>query len=370
MKKQTILVIDDYQPLLEDVVKLMNMEGYKGVGAKDGAEGIQLALQLKPDLIVCDIEMPKMNGLEVIKSIRQIAGYESIPFIFLTARAQPDDFRTGLKLGADDYITKPFELDELLLSVSQKLEKYENLVRKNESKFLALAENPFIGIFIYTQNNIIYSNKYFEDISGYSSHDIKQLNIEDIVISDKEKFIRELNFCISGLHQDFRTDISILSKDRKARILSFYAKHIDISGSNAVVCTVYVNEPSASSDKHSKTPGQITEIESIIEKLILLDKNEIVTEIEAVLQIVDFDKENRRNDIIKKCNISERETEILELVCRGLTNPQIAEKLFISPRTVDNHRAALLAKTETANTAALVAYAVSNQLVDLKKITN
>jgi len=193
------------------------------------------------------------------------------------------------------------------------------------------------------------------------------LNIEDVLLSDKEKFVKELSFCVSGLHQDFKTDISILNKDRKARILSLFGKHIEINGSNAVVCTVYVNERRTSADNHYKTPNHITEIEEIIEKLKSLDKNEIVSEIEEIMQIVDFDKEKQQNEIKKKCNISEREAEILDLICRGFTNTQIAEKLFISSRTVDNHRAALLAKTETANTAALVAFSVSNRLVDLKK---
>jgi len=366
MKKKTILVIDDYVPLLEDIVKLMNIEGYKGIAAKDGAEGIQLALQHKPDLIICDIEMPKMNGLEVIKAIHNIPGFELTPFIFLTARAQADDFREGLKLGADDYITKPFELDELLLSVSQKIKKYEHFSLKNEGKFSAIAENPFMGVFIYSENKVIYTNKSFENITGYNQFDFTKIDFEDILINEKEKFANELNLCSKGIHHQFQINISIQNKNKKVILLSVFGKFVEIDGISSIIGTLYIIDNNSDFNKKNNNQMKNYGIEQVIEKLKLLDKNDIASEIEDILSIVDFEKDKFKNDLLNKCNISDRELEVLLLICKGLTNAQIAEKLFISSRTVDNHRASLLSKTETSNTAALVAFTVSNNLIDLK----
>ena len=147
MKKKKILIIDDFQPLLEEIVEFLSFEGYQTYSAKDGVEGVQMAIQHLPDLIICDIEMPKMNGYEVFKNLEKIPSTASVPFIFLTAKAQVEDFKTGLKLGVDDYITKPLDLDDLMASISKRLSKHEKLLEIHESKLDILIKNPIIRHF-------------------------------------------------------------------------------------------------------------------------------------------------------------------------------------------------------------------------------
>lgn len=118
-----ILVIEDETILREEVVEWLTLEGYEAFSAADGLAGIQEAFRRQPDLIICDITMPRLDGHSVLLELRAHPSTRDTPFIFVTARASHDDVRKGMSLGADDYITKPFTRVELLQAVEARLEK-------------------------------------------------------------------------------------------------------------------------------------------------------------------------------------------------------------------------------------------------------
>ncbi len=118
-----ILVIEDEAILRDEIVEWLTLEGYEACGAVDGIAGINQAFQCQPDLIVCDITMPRLDGYGVLLELRANALTMDTPFIFLTARASHGDMRRGMDLGADDYITKPFSRLELLQAIQTRLEK-------------------------------------------------------------------------------------------------------------------------------------------------------------------------------------------------------------------------------------------------------
>lgn len=122
---RTILVIEDDEDVRDNVLDLLKGEGFFALGAENGEEGLVAAQKRQPDLIVCDIMMPGMDGFEVLKNIREAPSTSAIPFIFLTARAARSDFREGMELGADDYLAKPFTAMELLNAVQTRLKKYD-----------------------------------------------------------------------------------------------------------------------------------------------------------------------------------------------------------------------------------------------------
>ena len=122
-----ILVIEDEQEILTCILNFLREENYKALGANDGELGWQLAQKELPDLIICDVTLPKMSGYEVLSALRKIPTTASIPFIFLTARTNRVDWRKGMELGADDYLTKPFRLEELQRAIATRLEKRELL---------------------------------------------------------------------------------------------------------------------------------------------------------------------------------------------------------------------------------------------------
>ena len=103
-----IVVIEDEVDLLQDITIWLDFEGFEAVAAKDGEEGLNFIKTTKPDLILCDINMPKMDGFEVLTEVRSLPDVRHTPFLFLTAQSGHDSIRTGMLLGADDYIFKPF----------------------------------------------------------------------------------------------------------------------------------------------------------------------------------------------------------------------------------------------------------------------
>jgi diguanylate cyclase (GGDEF)-like protein len=125
MKK--ILVIEDEDFVRENILELLDVEGFEAIGAENGQVGLNLAKGIIPDLILCDVMMPGLDGYGVLRAIRQDALMASIPFIFLTAKAAKADFRQGMELGADDYITKPFTRAELLGAIASRLKKQATL---------------------------------------------------------------------------------------------------------------------------------------------------------------------------------------------------------------------------------------------------
>ena len=118
-----ILLIEDEPLARENIALILEMEGYRAFTAADGAEGIRIALQERPDLILCDITMPGTDGYGVLKAVRSGADTAATPFIFLTARSDRGDLRNGMNLGADDYLTKPASATEILGAIRARLDR-------------------------------------------------------------------------------------------------------------------------------------------------------------------------------------------------------------------------------------------------------
>ncbi len=120
---EKILVIEDEAIIRENIAEILRISGYESLQADNGFVGVQQILEHKPDLVICDVMMPRLNGYQVLETIRKSSETATIPFIFLTAKASPEDIRKGMSLGADDYLTKPFSRDELIGAVESRLEK-------------------------------------------------------------------------------------------------------------------------------------------------------------------------------------------------------------------------------------------------------
>lgn len=128
MKK--ILLIEDNKDMRENTAEILELSNYNVVTAKNGKEGVELATKEKPDLIICDIMMPVLDGYGVLHMLSKKPDTASIPLIFLTAKAERSDFRRGMEMGADDYVTKPFDDIELLNAVESRLKKSELMKRE------------------------------------------------------------------------------------------------------------------------------------------------------------------------------------------------------------------------------------------------
>ncbi len=136
-----ILVIEDELSVRENLAKMLTFEDFKVITAQDGAEGVKLAEDNLPDLIICDIMMPVLDGYAVRNELCQSSRTSLIPFIFLTAKADRDDLRKGMAMGADDYITKPFSKDELLDAIYAQLDKKAAIQNEIQDNLNALRQS-------------------------------------------------------------------------------------------------------------------------------------------------------------------------------------------------------------------------------------
>ncbi|MGB7440060.1 MAG: response regulator [Coleofasciculaceae cyanobacterium] len=144
MKK--ILVIEDEQPVRENLMDLLDAEDFDVLAAGDGKAGVELAQQHRPDLILCDVMMPKLDGFGVLSSLRGNPDTAMIPFIFLTAKADKNDLRQGMELGADDYLTKPFTVVELLGAISVRFKKKATIEKQSQQQLEQLRNSIALSL--------------------------------------------------------------------------------------------------------------------------------------------------------------------------------------------------------------------------------
>lgn len=189
---KTILLVEDNKEMRENTAEILELSKYKVFTAKNGKEGVELAVKNKPDLIICDIMMPVLDGYGVLHSLAKNDETASIPFIFLTAKAERSDFRKGMEMGADDYVTKPFDDIELLNAVESRLKKSE-MMKKEFSKNIE-------GL-----NEFISSAKGIEALKKLSEQrDVRIYKKKENIYSESG-YPRGIYFVVKGKVKTFKT---------------------------------------------------------------------------------------------------------------------------------------------------------------------
>ncbi len=140
-----ILVIEDEPEMRRNIATLLRHSNYQPIAAENGRQGLELARRERPDLILCDIMMPELDGFGVLRSLQMDEQLARIPFIFLTAKGEKDDLRSGMNLGADDYLTKPVGNAELINAIETRLRKSEQQAKREFQANFSSAE-PFIKL--------------------------------------------------------------------------------------------------------------------------------------------------------------------------------------------------------------------------------
>ncbi len=156
---KTILIIEDNADIRENVAEILMLSNYKVITAPNGKEGIEMAQREHPDLIICDIMMPGVDGYGVLHVLNKDPETQNIPFIFLTSKSERSDFRTAMELGADDYITKPFAGNELLNAIDSRFRKVDIMKKSLTPDLAGLNE------LMYTVGN----KKSLEDLANESN---------------------------------------------------------------------------------------------------------------------------------------------------------------------------------------------------------
>jgi len=234
MKK--ILIIEDDKILRENTSDLLSEEGFEVYTASDGKQGVEEVFKSFPDLIICDISMPDVNGYEVYQQLQANASSALIPFIFLTARVEKEDIRLGMGMGVDDYITKPYNIDELLNSVNARIERQEKYIRANEEKYRALTESSLTGVFMMHENKFEYTNDKFSLITGYTHDELMSMSFADLAFpDDKERIPGENDFNSELLNHTSIKELKILHKSGEIRFIDFFARNTPLNNKKVLI---------------------------------------------------------------------------------------------------------------------------------------
>jgi len=364
-----ILLVEDDKSLAITISNLLRVKGYDVTHAGDGAAGIQKAFALMPDLILCDISMNEISGYDVFNVLKESSATAMIPFVFLTAKSDLKEIRFGMQLGADDYIVKPFEYDELLTSIATRLNKAEAHRKANEEKFIALSMISPYGIYIYQGDTFIETNPSLSAALGYTREELLTMGFKDLIVEqDKAVAIEKISRCQRGFEKEIH--IKFRTKHKEGQIVNtelYGIEGLKVKGRSSLLGIFTVTKPEFhdSSGLENLSPKEIEDFEKAVD-IISGNRSyvsaELINKLKAVFRDNESEKETSTEEVI--C-FSDRELEVLNLVCKGLSTKEIADKLFISSRTVEKHRANLMTKTDAKNIIEVIIYAVKKKLIDI-----
>jgi CRP/FNR family transcriptional regulator, cyclic AMP receptor protein len=320
MKK--ILLIEDNDDIRENTAEILALAHYKVTTAANGKEGVEMALEHKPDLIICDIMMPVLDGYGVLHAVQKNEEIKNTPFIFLTAKTERSDFRKGMELGADDYITKPFDGTELLNAVDSRLKKLDvikqHLTPNMEGLELLMQAS-------FGKNNLA---------SLAEDRDINKYKKKQIIYTEGNHPNR-LYYVVKGKVKAFKTN-----DDGKELVTELYS------------------------------PGDFFGYIAMLEGTVYKDTTETMEETElSVIPKEDFDDLlNNNAEVSKKFiqllakNISEKENQLLGLAYNSLRK-KVAEALLLLQKKYQENKDEKFAITISRESLATIAGTATESLI-------
>lgn len=363
-----ILLIEDDKALALTIINLLRVKGYDVTHAPDGAAGIQRAFEILPDLILCDISMKEISGYDVFNVLKESSATDMIPFVFLTAKSELKDIRFGMQLGADDYIVKPFEYDELITSIATRLHKAQAHRRANEEKFMALSMISPYGIYIYQGDKFIETNPSFSTMLGYSRNELLEMGFNDVVADEnKQTVIDKINRCLQGFEKEIHLHFKVRHKSGSLINVELYGiEGLKVKGRTSLLGIISPKKPTMLEGQlmGGLSFEDIKEFEKAIDLIGgrgTYVSDELINKLNALFKNNPHSEERKIDDI----GFSDRELEILKLVCKGHSTKEIADKLYISSRTVEKHRANLMTKIDAKNIIEVIIYGLKHQLIDI-----
>ncbi|MGB7339644.1 MAG: response regulator [Phototrophicaceae bacterium] len=175
-----ILLVEDEKPLREQVADMLRLEGFDVTEAEDGQAAIDLLANKRPHIILCDVAMPNMDGYEVLAHVRNTDQISSLPFIFLTARADRSFVRHGMELGADDYLTKPFTRKELLSAIDSRLARAQTFSKQSDDA-LETAKKQLSHMVAHELRTPLISMTMVQDVISHKLDDLSPADMRDLL---------------------------------------------------------------------------------------------------------------------------------------------------------------------------------------------
>ncbi|MFA8299980.1 MAG: response regulator [Hyphomicrobiales bacterium] len=356
--KHRVLVIDDDLILLKRVQGFLEAtNNYVVETASSGGVGIQKVFEFSPELVICDISMNDLDGYEVYNILKQSKIIYSTIFIFLTGSESPHERKMGMYLGVDDFLQKPVVHEELLQVVKTRLQKQtmmKGIVGGQFEQVVDITPNP---VFLITnEGDIKITNEAFMLKLGYNSEELQNMNVSEIFSPESlHSFLLWIKLAKKGVKQNFQAVVSMKTKNKSEVKVHLNALHFQFpfAFDADIFCLMYSDNNVLEMIKDKMTHPQSFIDPEPEEDTPRINVKEIVAN---GLQI---------NENVLPVKLSKREKEVLELSCRGFTIKEIAGKLFISDRTVEKHRAQLMARFSARNFIEVFLYVIKNKIIKL-----
>ena len=254
-----ILVIEDEKVYRENILELLEAEGYEAIGAENGYVGVQKAQSETPDLILCDVMMPELDGYGVLTALRQNPAIAAVPFIFITAKAEQTDFRTGMAMGADDYIIKPFSSSQLLDAIAARLERQKSITQPLV-KALKQATDKLDRLLHYDHvtnlPNRLLLGELFNQIINYRIQEHQSLR-RLIVSPNKEERSKPIPILLMGLDRFNRVYDSLNNQDSDELIKEVVERITACLSTQDILARLSI-------DRFAIIPANLSQIQTII----------------------------------------------------------------------------------------------------------
>jgi DNA-binding NarL/FixJ family response regulator len=373
--QKKILIIEDDQMMGRMLKNLLSLNHYSVVLAGSGSEGIQKAFETIPDLILCDIKMKPVDGFQVIQTLKQSSITQLIPFVFLTGKTELPDIRLGMQMGADDYIAKPFDNDELLLSIETRLNKYDLLIRQSIRDLYTLIHLVSCGAIVFDEERIVEVNNPTIQLLDFSREELLAKSLTDLIEKDnKSQAAVILRRSYLGLIDQGRLEVMLKRKEgTPVQVEISYFQTRTFRGKPHFLGLIRRQ----SKKQENLVPGEeglfdclaheFQSLQRIISEDNVQVSDKLAEQLTRIFRNYPALQGNRKTEEThaQKVELSRREREVIELSCQGLAIKEIAEKLFISDRTVEKHRASVMEKTGSRNIVEAVICLIRNGLISI-----
>ena len=356
--QKKILLIDGDQNFGDIIKKYLTLHKYNVCYASNGASGIEKAFEYNPDLILCDINIDRIDGYQVYNILTDSHLLKKIPFIFLKQNATIEDVRHGMNLGADDFFAKPINIPDLVRSMEFRLQKFKNNGYEAAHEFNTLFQLSPIGIIIFSEHAVLMANQSIKTLLKIDKQ-ASNIRIENLFTSSSLVKIKSwIQQSIKGVDNVFNERITIKDILGEALELNLvmsqftkYSDFIQFIGFFAPVPTVrsyLINDQLANEVCSLLKREKITITDNLGEKITHIIKQRSVS----------FNNQN--NSLFTK-----RENQVLCLSMEGLPIKIIADKLSLSSRTVEKYRTKLMKKSGAKNIVEVIVFSLKNGMIKI-----
>ena len=357
--QKKILVIDGDKDFWETIKDPLAFHNYNACYASDGASGIQKALEFNPDLILCDINTDPIDGCQVYKLLWDSFLLKGVPFVFLKQNATFEDVRQGLNFGADDFLTKPINIHDLITSIEVRLKKFKTSNYQDSHEFNTLFQLSPIGIIIFSEHAVIRANSSIKGILKIDNQRFINIRIDDLF--ENSSLLRIKSWIQQSVNGDsiiFNDCITI--KDILAKELEMNLVLYDFSNSPDFNQFIGFFTPLIPVNSYLINDQLANQVCNLLKREKIAIPDDLEEKITYLIKQRTLSYNNQNNSFFSK-----RENQVLCLSMEGMPIKTIADKLSISSRTVEKHRTKLMEKSGSNNIVAVIVFAIKNGLIKI-----